>query len=238
LNRLPPNLRDGIIEHELRLRMQIGRPVKLVPEERFTGCCERAFGLLGEHDETSSLGDYVEFGVYAGTSMISAFRALERLQLHHVRLLGFDSFQGLPPTASDDDDGYWTPGMFKSDVERVRRRLARAGIAPGRAQLVPGWFDETLTARTRERVGLRKASLIMMDADLYTSTKTAFEFCLPAIHDAVVVLFDDWWPDLAARNLGETRAFDEFRAAHPEFVVTEFDAYKPEARAFLLTRGG
>lgn len=236
VNHLPARLCRGIIEGELRMRMRIGRPVKLVPEVRFTACCRRAFALLSRYEDPKEFGDYVEFGVYAGTSMIAAFRAMEASSLGHMRLFGFDSFEGLPPTAAEDDDGYWVPGMFRSDVDRVRARLARSGIAHGRAHLVKGWFDDTLTPQTREALGLRKASLIMMDADLYTSTRAAFEFCLPIIGDAAVVLFDDWWPDLATRDLGEKRAFDEFRGDHPEFEVTEFEAYKPESRAFLLRR--
>lgn len=229
----------------MRLRLRLGAPLKLVPEERFTAACENALQLLIDHNGRECVGDYLEFGVYAGTSMRCMFRALDKTGLDHVRLFGFDSFVGLPPSARSDDGGAWMPGMFKSDVRRVAARLERAGLSPARGSLIKGWFEDTLTAETRERLNITHASVIMMDADMYTSTKTALEFCLPVIGQEAVVFFDDWWPYLAERNLGEKKAFDEFLSDHREFsadqLPTEFSAdqlssYKPEARVFLVRR--
>ena len=46
----------------------------------------------------------------------------------------------------------------------------------GRVELVPGWFDESLTDETRSRLGIERASVIMMDCVLEASTLTALEF--------------------------------------------------------------
>jgi O-methyltransferase len=238
VERLPRRVSEVVAEGEMRARMRLGRPVKLVPEDTFTRACERALRLLAERSGSDAVGDYLEFGVYAGTSMRCMLRAAQTTGMAHVRLFGFDSFVGLPQTAAEDDDGFWMPGMFRSDVERVRAMLERAGLTEDRGSLVEGWFDDTLTATTRERLGIRKASVLMMDADLYTSTKTALEFCLPVLGDDTVVFFDDWWPELVAKNMGEKRALDEFLAEHPEFSAEEQPdmSYKSEAKVFLLTR--
>jgi O-methyltransferase len=239
VERLPRRVGDVIADREMRVRMRVGRPVKLVPEEQFTRTCEDALRLLAQRRGAEDLGDYLEFGVYAGTSMRCMLQATRNTGLEGVRLFGFDSFVGLPAVAAEDDDGYWMPGMFRSDVERVRAMLARAGMAPGRGELVEGWFDYTLTPETRDpdRLGIRRASVLMMDADLYTSTKAAFEFCLPVIGQEAVVVFDDWWPELVEKDMAEKRALDEFLAEHPVFAVEELDmSYKPESKVFLLQR--
>jgi hypothetical protein len=237
VERLPRRVGDVIAEAEMRVRMRLGIPVKLVPEERFTEICEDALRLLIDRRGAAQLGDYLEFGVYAGTSMRCMLQATRTTGAQHVRLFGFDSFVGLPAAAAEDDDGYWMPGMFRSDVERVRGMLARAGMSADRGELVEGWFDDTLTAETRERLGIRKASVLMLDADLYTSTKRALEFCLPVIGEEAILFFDDWWPELVEKDMGEKRALDEFLSEHPEFTAEELDmSYKPESKVFLLAR--
>lgn len=237
VERLPRRVSDVIAEAEMRARMRLGAPMKLVPEESFTRTCEDALRLLSHRCGPDEVGDYLEFGVYAGTSMRCMFHATQATDMSHVRLFGFDSFVGLPQTAADDDDGFWMPGMFRSDVERVRAMLAKTGLTADRGSLVEGWFDDTLNAQTRERLGIRKASVLMMDADLYTSTKVALEFCLPVLGEDTVVFFDDWWPELVEKDMGEKRALGEFLVEHPEFTAEELDmAYKSEAKVFLLTR--
>jgi O-methyltransferase len=93
--------------------------------------------------------------------------------------------------------------------------------------LVKGWFEKTLTPELRNDHELVKASTIMIYCDLYSSARTALEFSAPLIRDEAIIYFDDWdgGSGLAERGEGEARAFREFLAAHPEFVVTEFDSY-------------
>jgi hypothetical protein len=122
------------------------------------------------------------------------------------------------------------------EVETLEHRLAALDL-PYRLERFPGdhsWLTPELAAR----YSILKASVIMVDSDLYSSAKTALEFCATLIHDDAVVFFDDWWPEsLGANGMGEKRAFDEFLEAHPVFTVTELDSYYPKAaRVFLVSR--
>jgi O-methyltransferase len=160
---------------------------------------------------------------------------LQELELDDVRLFGFDSFEGLPAAARAE--AKWPPGLYRSSYDFTRARLTERGVDWRRVALIKGWFDDTLTAQTRSLHGIRKASVIMVDCDLYSSARTALEFCAPIVGDRAVVLFDDWLPDsLAARNEGEKRAFDEFLATHPYFSVVEMDAYRRESKVFAIWR--
>ena len=175
------------------------------------------------------LGDHLEFGVFQGTSLIAMRNILDQLGLQDVRSLGFDSFQGLPIGAEHEDGGAWREGDFACDLGLVRQRMAEAGVDEGRVSLVKGWFDDTLTDETKAGLGLRKASLIMIDADLYSSSKLALNFCADLIRDEAFIFFDDWHSDhgkLVANNLGQHKAFHEFMAENPALQHADRGDYR------------
>jgi predicted O-methyltransferase YrrM len=236
MRHLPTGLSNWIEEQQYRLRLRAGHPVSLVPEKNLLAKYREALLLLTERRGASKLGDYLEFGVYAGASLRCMHLALADLRLDHVRLFGFDSFEGLPKAAKAEPA--WSPGMYKSDIELTEENLKLSGVDLNRITLVKGWFDETLTESERRRQGIRKASLIMIDCDLYSSARTALRFCAPLILDEAVIFFDDWWPaTLGAQNLGEKRAFDEFLQENPHLTATELDSYYSDAaKVFLVSR--
>ena len=220
-----------------RVRRSYAEP--LVPEAELENAYVRAVLWLSEAGR-AGIGDYLEFGVCHGTSMTSMHRALVRVGLGHVRMFGFDSFEGLPSEAAEDYGG-WQPGQFDSDEDHTRELLTEAGVDWDRARLVRGWFSETLTPELLAAEGLeRRVSVVMVDCDLYVSAKPALDFCAAALGDRAIVFFDDWHAGggLADRSMGEKRAFDEFLAEHPEFRAVERPElrYAENAAVFLVTR--
>ena len=211
---------------------------------RLTRTYVAALRLLREKQPNASLGDYLEFGVYHGTSLSSMYDAVKELGLDDsVRLFGFDSFEGLPSSAADEDDGTWYPGSFRSSMELTRANLSRWGVPEEAVTLIPGWFDDSLVPETRIRHKIERASVVMVDCDLYSSTKTALSFCEPLIRDHAVFVFDDWnTGGLAERNMGEKAAFDEFLREYPHFTAEELAGLnykdKAEPAIFLVTRKG
>jgi len=212
---------------------------ELVPVRQLERSYRDALRLLSETHGSEDIGDYLEFGVYAGASMACMHRATHDSGLDHVRLFGFDSFEGLPSGTVADLTGEinWQPGDFAADEATARRYLAQHGVDVDRVTLVKGWFDDTLTRDFIDKHSIRKASVIMVDCDMYSSARTALEFSAPLIEDKAVIFFDDWWPDeLGSRDLGEKRAFDEFLLAHPEFSAEELESYYPRAaKVFLVS---
>jgi predicted O-methyltransferase YrrM len=228
----------------LRLRLREGRNPPLVS----AGALERMFRnelrLLASEAGPAGVGDYLEFGVYVGTSLLCMHRASKAAGLGRMRLFGFDSFQGLPEAAAEDE-GPYRPGWFRADYDLARENLSRNGIDWSRTVLVPGWFEDTLTPELVERLGIRKAGVILIDCDIYSAARTALEFCAPLIKDKAVVVLDDWPGDTPeAQGLGERRAFDEFLACNPDLRAEEREPYRWEGRpnavgkVFLVTRAG
>lgn len=208
---------------------------KLVPEEELALKFREGLCYLIKTKGADAVGDYLEFGVYNGTSLMCMHRVLEDLKLEHIRLFGFDSFEGFPVDAEMYDEGYWHPGDYKCEYEFTKYVLERKGVDWKRVFLIKGFYDTTLKGEVLKRYCLRKAGIIMIDCDLYSSAKQALEFCGPLIKDEAMIVFDDWNP-LASRNLGEKKAFDEFLTEQPYFDVKEFGTYTSNAQIFLISR--
>jgi O-methyltransferase len=207
----------------------------LVPERELESTYREALELLARKLGPDGVGDYLEFGVYVGTSLLCMDRASKALGLDSVRLFGFDSFEGLPDAAAEDHGG-WVPGQFRADLDFVREKLTRGGVDWSRTVLIPGWFEDTLRPGLAEQLGIEKAGVVMIDCDLYSSARTALDFCAPLIRTAAAVVFDDWNSGgLASRGLGERQAFDEFLAAHPTLAAEELPSYSENSKVFLVT---
>lgn len=216
-------------------RRNIRRRQRLVYEDELTSKYQDAIMRLQSSGD--EIGDYLEFGVYNGTSMACMYHVLDRLGIENIRLFGFDSFEGLPPIAATDSGGQWRPGAFRSSLEFTKLVLDEEGIDWTRVTLIKGWFESTLNDEVRKSYQIKKAGVIMIDCDLYQSAKEALAFSTPLIGDKCVMFFDDWFP-LADRGMGEKRAFDEFLDFHRCFDAQELYDFKPWGKVFLVSRTG
>lgn len=119
---------------------------------------------------------YLEFGVFEGRSM--RWWA-EHLTPPGARLVGFDSFDGLPED--------WRP-----DTPRGHFRTAGPPqIDDPRVSFEVGWFDQTLpNFKPPEHDQL----IVNVDCDLYTSAVTVLDWLEPHIVPGTLVYFDEF-PD-------------------------------------------
>lgn len=207
-------------------------PVNWQPMDALRREFRRALEHLDEANGSAPLGDCLEFGVYQGNSLLCLHQALEELDLDHVRIFGFDSFQGLPDAPEMEAD--WSPGQFRSDLEFTRERLESGGVDWNRTTLIEGFYEDSLTDEVRREHEIEKASLIMVDCDLYTSTREALAFCAPLIHDRAVIFFDDWHS--TDESQGEQRAFRELLEAEPDLAAEGLGAYHDNSKIFLIRR--
>jgi O-methyltransferase len=207
----------------------------MVPAKRLRATYRRGLNHLVEKVGRDGIGDYLEFGVHSGSSLLCMYRELQTRGLRHVRLFGFDSFEGLPVSTEPDDAG-WVPGAYRSEYEFALQILKDERVEPARVLLTRGWFSDTLTPELSIRNNLSKASVIMVDCDQYLGAKQALTFCAPLIKDHAFILFDDWNSgNLAARGLGQKRAFGEFLSSG-EFTVKQCESYTGNAAVFFVSR--
>jgi O-methyltransferase len=235
--RLPARFQVRLAARVYELNRSAGDATAHVAADELQARIEEALRLLREQTGRDRVGDYLEFGVYAGGTMSCFERVRKELELDGVRLFGFDSFQGLPAQADEEAPDRFQPGMFRCTAEEARENLRKAGVDLDRVRLVEGWFEDTLTEEVRRRYAIQRAGVIMLDCDLYSSARAALRFAAPLVEDAAVVICDDWvhgGPD------GEQRAFREFLqetglSAEP---VGQYQAggHEDGGRVFLVTR--
>jgi len=135
-------------------------------------------------------GMILEFGVFSGHTIN---RLADRLPSR--RIFGFDSFQGLPEP--------WAPGFEKGAFRRSDLPQVRENVG-----LVVGWFDQTLHRFLDDHPD-DPVSLLHIDCDLYSSTKTVFSLLADRIVPGTIIIFDEYL-GFPGWRLHEYRAFQEF----------------------------
>jgi len=96
-----------------------------------------------------------------------------------------DSFQGLPD-ARAELDGPFERGMMAGDVQQVSQLRSSLGL-DGIVHILPGWFEETLPRLPDSA----RFCLAHLDADLYSSTRTALQYLALRLVDGGAVVLDD-----------------------------------------------
>jgi hypothetical protein len=131
---------------------------------------------------------YLEFGVFRGrtTRYWSA-----KLRNPDARLHGFDSFEGLPEEWAEHAKGQIFDALGQVPV-----------IADPRVQFFKGWFDRVLPNYT---VPEHDLLILIMDADLYSSTSYVLRHLRRYICLGTLIYFDEM-----NHVEHEPKAFDEF----------------------------
>jgi hypothetical protein len=225
--------------YRFRKQRQALRGRGLVPEQHLTATYVEAITILREK-LGPRIGDYLEFGVCHGSSMACMHDALILTGTEMTRKFGFDSFQGLPPEADHQDLGFFSEGQFDSDVRFTRNLLNQRGIDWKETFLIEGWFKDTCTPAMARECHIRKVGIVMIDCDIYTAAKEALDFAGPLLAEWSVIVFDDWNSgDLAAKNLGEKKAFLEFMEENKSrFEADQLPSLYPSSAVFLMKRIG
>jgi O-methyltransferase len=233
----PLGLRESAERFYWRLSPRWNMDTELVRPSDLRPVLGRVIAAQRWRRPDQAFGDYLEFGVYNGRSLGCTFHALEEAGLRDSRLIGFDSFEGMPGGAGCDEAAVLKGGSLYFDEASARANLRRDGVDLSRVVLVKGWFEDTLTDATIAGLGLETVGLVMIDCVIYSSTATVLRFIEPLIRDETVVIFDDW----TRRNghlagNGQKRALDELLAAHEDLRAEEIDSYAPHAKVFRLSR--
>jgi hypothetical protein len=220
----------------LRTQRRALRGKGLVPEEALKKTYTSAVLTLRDR-VGNDIGDYLEFGVCHGSSMACMHDVLKATGITGVRKFGFDSFQGLPPEADDQDGGFFSEGQFDSSLAFTRKLLTQRGVDWKDTTLIQGWFKDRCTPQTVKVYGIRKVGIVLIDCDIYSAAKEALDFVGPLLAEPSIIVFDDWNSgNLADKNMGERKAFDEFLAENPQFRVRRLPSSYGSSAVFFVTK--
>lgn len=199
---------------------------------------KKAF-YLTSHDEVE--GDYLEFGVFTGASMAAAIRYSREGFLPRsrpVRYFGFDSFSGFGEALPEEKAHGWLRDQnFQSDEKMVRRRLLKLlNGDEGRLRLVPGYYQDTLAGKRPADYGADKASVILIDCDLYSSACHVFDFIGPALQEGTILVVDDFFLFRGSTTRGVYGAFKRFEEGLKDFTLRRMWDYGCGGVAYIVTR--
>lgn len=158
-------------------------------------------------------GAIIECGVYKGNSLMLYMQLSMILEPYAINrsIIGFDTFSGFASIDAQEDPSDINENMFSDTDESIIQDMIDANdlVRPvnriPRCEIIKGDIMETVPAFPKTRPDLVVAMLIL-DTDLYSSTKVALETFLPFMPKGAIVVLDE----VAYRNFpGETSALRE-----------------------------
>lgn len=198
-------------------------------DEEFTpfdqGARERFFlsaasYLFTNKEERLATGYYLEFGCHKGRTMAHCWRHTR----HNFDLTycGFDSFEGLPSPEGIDAHAGWSEGSFALGEAEFIAAISATGMPLERLRTIKGFYDESLTTELASELLPRKAAIIYVDCDLYSSTVPVLAFARSFLQIGTLIAFDDWNCFFGRPDRGERLAWAEFCTANPELAFEPF----------------
>lgn len=222
--KIPKGLREKI--EYITFKREVKKGVRLIDTEEFKGQLKNGIRYLREERGVQEIGSYLEFGVFYGTSIVCAYEVMKEFGMESPKIVGFDSFEGLPEEASREEEGPWKEGDFRSNYRFTKEYVSENTNNCESISIVKGWLSDTLNRDNIEKYGIGNASIIMMDCDIYASAEEALRFCEGLIGDETIIIFDDWHSGgLAEKGLGEKKAFEEFLERNEHVRAKEIGEY-------------
>lgn len=181
-------------------------------------------------------GDYLEFGVSSGNSFCASYLAAKRLDLTSMNFYAFDSFKGLPqPRGIDaDQEGGCHEGLFAYSKDEFVKNILSCGVDLKRVEIIAGWFNQTLNQEQREKLPIKKASVIWVDCDLYESTTAVLDYILDYIQNGTILVFDGWFAFRGNPDRGAQKSFREWLIKNPFIRAIEFRKFGWHGNSFIL----
>lgn len=160
-------------------------------------------------------GDYLEFGVFTGSSFCHSIRCCKKLSNLNPNVLktkfyGFDSFSGFGVITESDNHSFYKDENFDTSLARVDRRV-KAVSSDLFYKLIPGFFSDSLKEGA-SNFGIENARIIFIDSDTYISAKQALNFCSKVIRSGTFIMLDDYYSYRGSLARGVAGAFHEFLA--------------------------
>lgn len=199
-------------------------------------------------------GDILEFGVAVGKSLGLIARLQQEALFnwrytddacHERKFAGFDSLTGLPPDIHPHPR--WSAGSFAHNylaghpsmaydepitAEGLHKLFKVCGLP--QLELEVGWFEDTIPKVIPNKY--KKAALVHIDSDLYSSARCVLEGVAPILADGALVCFDDWFMYRGDPNQGEAKALSDFLVHHPEWQAIHYQPYSVFCNSFIMRR--
>lgn len=159
-------------------------------------------------------GDYFEFGCHRARTFRMALTEARRRFMDDMHFLAFDSFAGLPECEEDVDVAAYFPGALCTSEEEFLCLVAEHGIYLDKVSIYKGFYNITLTPKLQSELLAqgRKATIVCVDCDLFSSAMDVFNFIGPFLQPGTILYLDDMFAGYQGSPLrGVNGAFLEFQ---------------------------
>lgn len=156
-------------------------------------------------------GDVVELGCYVGTT--SVFLA-SRLKTTDRKLYLYDSFEGLPPKANEDESPagmQFKTGELLATKKQLVRNLKQANVPM--PVIKKGWFSELTAADVPPRI-----AFAFLDGDYYHSVWDSLTLISKFLAPGATIIVDDYANEALP---GAAKAVDAWLKTNPGRLVVE-----------------
>ena len=116
-------------------------------------------------------GDYLEFGVFTGSTINHALNIYSKTNRKYKQnriFYGFDSFEGFPEEVHSE----FTSKKFQSDYNFVKKLEKKH---PVKCKIIKGYFEESLQNKELENE-ITNIALVFIDCDIYKSAIPCIKF--------------------------------------------------------------
>jgi len=192
--------------------------------------------FMNYHDNT--FGDYLEFGVFTGSSFNFAMKINKKMERIFKRkietqFIGFDSFDGFGEIKPHDENPSFKNSTFKVNKKKVIRNIEKNSQKQN-FRLIEGFYQQTIENKKTNDYGISKSRIIMIDCDLKESTTLALNFAKPSLQEGTIIIFDDFSFYKGNKSKGEYGAFEDFKRQNPDIKFRRLFDYGICGRAFIV----
>jgi hypothetical protein len=177
-------------------------------------------------------GYYFEFGCNEANTFRMAYDYFKFFNLTYV---AFDSFKGLPKIEEIDKVEIFQEGKLAFSKKEFERICKKKGIDDDKLIIIEGFYENSLNKELVNRLSLKKAAVIYIDCDLYTSTVPVLNFIVNFLQPGTLIFFDDWNCFYGDPDRGQKKAFDKFKLKNPNLVFEEFIS-NGESKSFIFIK--
>ncbi len=166
-------------------------------------------------------GDYIEFGVFTGSSMSCALRSARTSRLGKIsqtrRFFGFDSFEGFGKISEEHDHLFFNDENFSVNIVDVQKRLNRIKKPNQELKLIKGFYSDTLDTKNPSNYKIEKSSVILIDCDFFQASVSCFKFISSIIQEGTIIIIDDFYSYKGHSKKGTYGAFQDFLKVYNKF---------------------
>lgn len=180
-------------------------------------------------------GDYLEFGVFTGSSFVMALRAHKQTQYltdKKTSFWGFDSFAGFGDVDTKDKHPFYFDGMFSVDAQKVVKNITKHNKSEN-VKIIEGFFEEVLKNKSPHDLGIGKSRIVFIDCDLKKPAESVFQFIASSVQQGTILILDDYFSYRGDLNKGIAGAYEDFKKAYPSIAWRKLYDYGYGGSAFI-----